>query len=682
MKTFFLFLALTVSVFGQNYSGSHTFSTTLCTNTFLITGGPVVGLTSGSISSFGLPVSASATSNQNAPAQTCAPSGCTYTISGVSGNQSGGASGSIVLTINGANQTYLISNDSTITITTVTFTGSLGSYNVTPTTPYQFMWHHAAKTTTAITAPVLSLVTLPFSATNGSGTLGEYAIFEENVLTGQIDGDIYNPVWLSPGGTADWSFSIPANDNYGYFVGQVDLTKLAGASVGAEVGTSGVTEGTGYTPLGYGATVTASSGTVNTTMPTNGTTAVTGGLDGGDLAITITSLGGNQPIMPAQPGSITPVTLTASGGGTSGGGGGGASDAGLVNNAAAINTGIAAAANSINTTISSGVQAITKTELAGASGVMGAIQQAELGTGGTSYDGPSAGDFDSKLGTLTQSVNAIPGTADTYSATSSQQVMANAYLSSAGATVASNVTSDQADALAAGNTLIGQAGSFADGASIASSGNPLPAGSGYATSAHTIASTNPLINGGSDFDQNPFTSALFGGILGSSALLAFVGWIRDFILWGTVLWWLRELGEKVFEITGIVMGTVPNPPSALAMFMAHATAGGFSVGTLAAIGIQAAFVVVLSTLVLAAPGLVVAGLDTWSAWPSLSAAWSAASRGISASGGGVLANVFDYIWMILPVPTLVAIAVYRSFLAHMATFQLMVVGAVVKLLHL
>lgn len=299
--------------------------------------------------------------------------GTGYTVLGNFYNPTVGA-----VTFNGGAITigYSQSNASPMnfTLTTTARTSAIagGTFVVTPkaqwsatvvsqASPVSYTFSYAGGTAGAITTsevPSLSQRSLTFTVTN-SGSLAEYGIFQYNSAThttGNATGLVLFPTWITAGGTHTFTILINSQDPFFYSPDQIDLTKLLGTGSGNNV-MFGATPVIGsVTPITYfnGAGITAVPAVVADTTSTDG--GVTGGTSVGGTSAGGALAGGSV----GGPLTVTAGTVSSSGGGTNGGGGGGASDAGLVNNAAAINTGIAAAATAINSQAATAANNISK----------------------------------------------------------------------------------------------------------------------------------------------------------------------------------------------------------------------------------------------------------------------------------------------------------------------------------
>jgi len=313
-----------------------------------------------------------------------APQSMVVSISGYApgGSWTGTSWNPTSLQFNTAATSYLLSNDATLTLTQIGWAnGGLGLAKPS-TGSFQWAWHHTAQNATAISSPGLSQQLLTWTVTNNTGKIADFALFQftsSSLSFSAATGNALQATWLSPG--ASWTFSlvVSASDPYFYAPEQVDLSKVFQMLTSS---TNGVINYAGAAPLtSSGTGENYASGSPLSSLPATGSTSLGVEGDGGNSGgSSVSSVGGPGGIV-AQTSTVTGSTVTASNGGTAGPGTGGATDAGLQNNAAAINVGTAAAATSINSSLAAGFNSVTKQEAADTAALIGQIGSSSGGSG-------------------------------------------------------------------------------------------------------------------------------------------------------------------------------------------------------------------------------------------------------------------------------------------------------------
>jgi hypothetical protein len=239
--------------------------------------------------------------------------------------------------------------------------------------PFTFVFNASGSLTSGPSIGI-SQRTLTWTVTNGSGSLGEWAIFQFNTSAfTSPTGAGMQLTWIEPGGSHTFQLTVAASDPFFYAPAQINLA-VSQANGEQVSGAAGNLAGINLVPITSGLSTGLlegwASGTDLTALPTPGTTGGSTGADGGTTGGT--SAGGAPGSnLGGSPGSSvatvpTPGTVTSSGSGTVGPGGStSATDQGAANNAAAINSGIASAANAIDGTVAQTGQAIVKQIAAG-----------------------------------------------------------------------------------------------------------------------------------------------------------------------------------------------------------------------------------------------------------------------------------------------------------------------------
>lgn len=242
------------------------------------------------------------------------------------------------------------------------------------------------------------------------------------------------------------------------------------------------------------------------------------------------------------------------------------------------------------------------------------------------------------------------------------QTSANAKGASYGSELNAAKAQAQADANDAAanveNTALGQAASEL-------AGSPMPVNNGYAlTPQDRTFEGNPVLPG--VWDMNPFTSTKLGTFMSNgNGAQQFTTWIRNFVEWAIVVGFLGWVWSKVYENCQALGTTQQAQLSGSTQIVLAGSVAGNSVGVIPAGTMWGLSVVVGSTLLLAAPVIIVAGFSDASGVVEAKAAAIAAKQSTSSATGWLL-NILSYTYVCLPV-TLVITTYINRLLVNMAS---------------
>lgn len=208
-------------------------------------------------------------------------------------------------------------------------------------------------------------------------------------------------------------------------------------------------------------------------------------------------------------------------------------------------------------------------------------------------------------------------------------------------------------------------------------GNPFGTDNGYAWTEHIVADVGLFKATG--IDTNPFTSAFVAEFLGGGSLSAWAAWVRNFITWACCLGFLMMVAAEVYETCKSLGMTTPMPLSNGTQIVLRTAVLGNSVGVPAAGILWAVTTVVYSTLLLAAPALIVAAWSTASGAPSVTTQAASALSAASAGLTTIVSNALSYINRFLPLALLATIYVNRLLVKVAAVTKYVVYSIGVKI---
>ena len=203
--------------------------------------------------------------------------------------------------------------------------------------------------------------------------------------------------------------------------------------------------------------------------------------------------------------------------------------------------------------------------------------------------------------------------------------------------------------------------------------------SSYASSAHVSgASDAGLIGAMGGVDSNPFTSAHVAALLGEGVLAQFAAWVRNFIGWCIVVEFLYFTACEVKETCRELGRAQQLRLSAGTEIVLHTAVVGNSIGVPAAGIMWGAGVIVVSTLILAAPTIIVAAFSSATGATDLisaGVAFNAAAHAVS----GRVADALSYTDKFIPLVLVGTMLVNRVLVQVTAIAQWVVYNVGMKL---
>lgn len=249
-----------------------------------------------------------------------------------------------------------------------------------------------------------------------------------------------------------------------------------------------------------------------------------------------------------------------------------------------------------------------------------------------------------------------------------------------GANAAADVEAANSRAAAMGQGIAGTA-LFAGVSTVAVS--PMSADNGFASQPQYLSTTdNSLLVRmfGTQLDVNPFSSSALGKITQGKTGV-FLAWIRNFIAWALIVGFVKWTLDKVLETCRSIGQVSPLQLSPSSQIVVQTSVVGNSVGVPFAAGMWALQLIAITTGILAAPSIIVAAIYTTgefsSLFPSGSTAAQVAANG--SAGGGWIANMLSYSYLILPVTVMITISINTLFIRLTNIVQTLVITIGLKL---
>lgn len=494
----------------------------------------------------------------------------------------------------------------------------------------------------AAAPPSYKYKTLSFSLTNSSDLWKWAGIFSQ-----EQPGIMQLAARIGPGQSKSWAVTVQDTDTSHYYAAFVD----AAASTGAEMVTQNLGEGQGDQVLYYqGVTPDASTATVAQTSQSSG--AQGSNTLGSGTYVAAVPTGGGSP------------TITGNGQQTTG-----TADA-------ATNAHVSSVGNSINKTITDvgaalqqTIKSTSGTDTAALNSINAAVQNLPVVATNTAAVASNVAAMKSSVDALKTSVDGLETAAQRDAKVAAAQNSANTDATSKAGAMNGQVQASmsQASGVASG---LNSSGMLADAKGLAGA-LPVPADTGYADQAHVVASAGLLSDG---IDTNPFTSPAVASVIGEGTLSAFAAWCRNALGWCICVGFLVYVAKEVKTTCHQIGNTQPMRLSAGTEIVLHTSALGNSIGVPAAGIMWGAQVIVISTLLLAAPVIIVAAFSTVSGAPDLIAT-AIANRTAAGSPGAVVSNALSYTNKFVPL-TLVFTSLVNGILVQVGAITQWVIYAV------
>ena len=193
--------------------------------------------------------------------------------------------------------------------------------------------------------------------------------------------------------------------------------------------------------------------------------------------------------------------------------------------------------------------------------------------------------------------------------------------------------------------------------SLVGTASPMIPDNGYAGTAHTVntSALGDVLNGSTDgaFDTNPLTGHALAGVIGDGTAVKFATWIKNFISWCVVVafltWTYGQVRDNCFAMSSSSQMSL----SASSELLSKVTVFGNAVGVPAATALWAFQIVAVSTLLISAPVVLVAGFGDAAGTVAITAIAKTAAGDAVNSPGAFLSNSASFIYVIMPVALLI-----------------------------